>query len=288
MPRITRAAAVAGALGVGAYPLVEPFRFRLRTFDAPVRASFGLDVLHISDTHMSGGDKALASFLGSLPERLGRLPDLVVATGDFVEGEPGIDAFVEAVAPLEARLGRFYVFGSHDRYVSQFGGYLKYFSPRRRERARPLDTQRLEEGLAGKGWIGLTNTTRTIESPYGPIRLTGVDDPYLNRHRTDHIHRAPGDALALALVHAPNIVTEWALNGYDMVFAGHTHAGQVRAPGIGALVTNCALPTALAGGLHRIGSTWLHVSPGLGTGRFAPIRFNCRPEATLLRLHPES
>jgi predicted MPP superfamily phosphohydrolase len=27
---------------------------------------------------------------------------------------------------------------------------------------------------------------------------------------------------------------------------------------------------------------WLHVSAGLGHSRFAPLRFACRPEATML------
>jgi predicted MPP superfamily phosphohydrolase len=90
--------------------------------------------------------------------------------------------------------------------------------------------------------------------------------------------------VAIGVVHTPDVVSEWALGGYDLVLAGHTHGGQVRIPGVGAVVTNCTLPPALAAGLHRIGGAWLHVSPGLGTGRFSPIRFNCRPEATLLRL----
>ncbi|MEA2517702.1 MAG: uncharacterized protein QOG16_1540, partial [Actinomycetota bacterium] len=90
--------------------------------------------------------------------------------------------------------------------------------------------------------------------------------------------------LAIGLAHAPDVVSQWMLQGFDLVFTGHTHAGQVRVPGFGAVVTNSSLPTELAGGLHRVGSGWLHVSPGLGTGRFAPIRFNCRPEATLLEI----
>jgi predicted MPP superfamily phosphohydrolase len=87
-------------------------------------------------------------------------------------------------------------------------------------------------------------------------------------------------------MHAPDVVSEWFLTGFDLVLAGHTHGGQVRIPGIGALVTNCSLPTALAGGLHRIHGGWLHVSPGLGTGKYSPIRFACPPEATLLHLEP--
>jgi predicted MPP superfamily phosphohydrolase len=116
------------------------------------------------------------------------------------------------------------------------------------------------------------------------VRVAGVDDPYLGRARTGHLHRAPDDVVAIGLMHAPDVVSAFVLAGFDLVLAGHTHAGQVRLPGIGAVVTNCSLPTGLAGGAHRVGDAWLHVSPGLGTGSFAPIRFRARPEVTLLRL----
>jgi predicted MPP superfamily phosphohydrolase len=149
-------------------------------------------------------------------------------------------------------------------------------------------TGELEAGLAAKGWRALTNVTEVLATPAGDIRVSGVDDPYLDRHRTEHIGRGSSDVVTIGVVHTPDVVSEWALAGYDLVLAGHTHGGQVRIPGVGAVVTNCALPPALAAGLHRIGGTWLHVSPGLGTGRFSPIRFNCRPEATLLRLHPKA
>jgi hypothetical protein len=66
--------------------------------------------------------------------------------------------------------------------------------------------------------------------------------------------------------------------------AGHTHGGQVRLPLVGALVTNCSMPRRLVSGLIRMGETVLHTSPGLGTSKFAPFRFCCRPEATILEL----
>ena len=92
-----------------------------------------------------------------------------------------------------------------------------------------------------------------------------------------------------------------AADGIDVVLAGHTHGGQVRVPGVGALVTNCDLDRSRARGLSRHtrrlragqpadaaprdgGDTWLHVSAGLGTSPYAPIRFACPPEATLLTL----
>lgn len=225
------------------------------------------------------------SWLRGLAERLIDVPDLVLATGDMIQDDSGIEPLVEVLASLEARHGRYYVLGSHDYYQSRFQLYTKYWTgPREQIKAPRAATGRLEELLADKGWKALSNRSEIVTTPYGRIRIAGVDDPYLRRHRTAHITRRRDEVLAIGLMHTPDVVSEWALNGFDLVLGGHTHAGQVRIPGIGALVTNCSLPLQLAGGRHLIGSTWLHVSPGIGTGRFSPIRFNARPEVTLLRL----
>ncbi|CAN5594600.1 metallophosphoesterase [soil metagenome] len=275
-------------LGLAGYAFYEPFRYRLTTKDVICGAACPpLDVLHISDTHMRAGDRKLAHWLESLPDALGEPPDLVLATGDLIEENEGIDTLLDSLNAIEARLGRFYVFGSHDYYVSTFKPYTKYFRPSTGPaESAPADTERLREGLSSKGWISLINTTHLLDSPHGRIRLAGVDDPYLKRHTTEHIRRAGDEVLAIGLVHAPDVVSEWVLAGFDLVVAGHTHAGQVRVPGFGALVTNCSLPNALAGGLHRVGDGYLHVSPGLGAGKYSPVRFACRPEATRLRLRP--
>jgi len=76
--------------------------------------------------------------------------------------------------------------------------------------------------------------------------------------------------------------------GVELILAGHTHGGQVCVPGFGALTTNCDLPADRVKGLsehHTEGHhTWLHVSAGIGTSPFAPYRFACPPEVTLLTL----
>ncbi len=110
--------------------------------------------------------------------------------------------------------------------------------------------------------------------------------------------RADPDAdLRLGIAHAPylRVLEQYAADGYDAVLAGHTHGGQVCLPGGRALTTNCDLEPARAKGLHRHpaasqpgdpGSSWLHVSGGIGTSPYARIRVACRPEATLLTLVP--
>jgi predicted MPP superfamily phosphohydrolase len=242
-----------------------------------------MTILHISDLHLKARDRKLARFvkdLASLEDI-----DLILATGDLIEDDSGIAPLIDCFSKLKARFGCFYVLGSHDYYQSRFTSWGKYFTGKKSS-LMPKDaaTGELEAGLARYGWQALRNSSKVVDAGWGQLRVTGLDDPYLNRHDVGVIHLDGEEKMAIGLVHSPDVVSEWFLAGFDLVVAGHTHAGQVRVPFYGALVTNCSLPTALAGGAHRVGNGWLHVSPGLGTGKFSPIRFNCLPEATLLEM----
>ena len=98
---------------------------------------------------------------------------------------------------------------------------------------------------------------------------------------------SPAANLRLGLTHSPEprVLDRFAADGYQLVMAGHTHGGQLCLPFYGALVTNCGLDRSRAKGPSRWGATTqLHVSAGIGTSPFAPVRFCCRPEATLLTL----
>lgn len=286
MSRLGRLAALGAA--TAAYSFYEPLRYRLEHTEADIAREIPeVTILHVSDTHMNAGDRRLQAFLDDLPNRLGTVPDLILSTGDLIEDDSGIEPVIAALNRLEARWGRFYVLGSHDYYQAVSPGYTKYFTgDRSTKKARPADTDRLERGLQEKGWVSLLNRTELVDVEGGSIRLAGVDDPYIQRHRTEHIAPRTDESLAIGLVHAPDVVSQWVLNGFDLVVAGHTHGGQVRLPGFGSVVTNCSLPIGLAAGLHRVGHSWLHVSRGLGTGRFSPIRFACTPEVTLIKLVP--
>ena len=209
-------------------------------------------------------------------------------TGDMLEDDSGIEPALVALEGLEARIGRFYVLGSHDYYQARFKLPTRYLTGKRTTQLAPrADVDRLEAGLAAQGWRSVSNHSAIVEGSSGPIRVAGVDDPYLGRHRTEHIRRAADEVFAVGLTHAPDVVSEWALSGFDLVVAGHTHGGQIRLPLLGALVTNSTLPAKLAMGTHRVGGAWLHVSPGLGSSKYTPVRFLARPEVTLLELVPE-
>jgi predicted MPP superfamily phosphohydrolase len=187
-----------------------------------------------------------------------------------------------------------------------------------------LPTAQLRAALLRGGWQDLNNARGRFRFPGVTLRLVGLDDPHIGRDRlpaapavpspgpllpAGHAPRAhhaaaarpgdnPGSAseppdVCLGIVHAPyrRALRALAGAGARLILAGHTHGGQVCLPGHGALVSNCDLPPALASGLHHwpLGAepgaqVWLHVSAGLGTSQYAPLRLACPPEATLLRL----
>src|SRR5690606_7225889 len=121
------------------------------------------------------------------------------------------------------------------------------------------------------------------------VHVAGVDDPHLHLEQYDLIAGAPKEdaQLSIGLTHSPEprVLDRFAEDGYDLVLAGHTHGGQLCLPGYGALVTNCDIDRSRVKGPSKWGEhTRLHVSAGLGTSPWAPYRFCCRPEATLLAL----
>jgi len=99
--------------------------------------------------------------------------------------------------------------------------------------------------------------------------------------------------LAIGVTHAPyqRILAAMAADDLDLIFAGHTHGGQVRLPWFGeskALTTNCDLPNWRARGLtQEPGQPWLHVSAGMGTSPFARIRVASPPEVSVLTLQAQ-
>ncbi len=291
--RVGAAVLAAGAACVAYGTFVERRWYALRRVTVPgvLRSGAGrLRILHVSDVHLVPGQDHRVRFLEELS---GEDHDLVVATGDLMGAADAEDATVEALAPL-TRDGRpgLVVLGSNDLYGPVVKSPLSYFvSPRRRSHGARLDTQRMVDGLAEHGYRTLRNEAVTVETQAGTVVAGGIDDPHLRTTVLPDPSAVAGprdtDAvLRLGLVHAPYLAALDVLvdAGHDLLMAGHTHGGQVRFPPVGALVANCDLPLDQARGLSRHHDRWLHVSAGLGHSVYAPFRFACRPEATLLEL----
>jgi predicted MPP superfamily phosphohydrolase len=284
------AVAAAGSLaaGIGYAALIERNAFAVREVTMPVLSpgSSPLKVLHISDIHMRPQQRRKQDWL----RELARLePDFIVNTGDNLAHPKAVPAVVQALGDLLAVPGVF-VFGSNDYFGPKPKNPLNYLTnPTRRLHGEPLPWQDLRAAFTERGWLDMTHTRREFEVGGLLIAAAGVDDPHLKRDRYETIAGPANPAvnLRLGLTHSPEprVLDRFAADGYQLIMAGHTHGGQLCLPFYGAVVTNCDLDRSRAKGASRWGAqTQLHVSAGIGTSPYAPVRFCCRPEATLLTL----
>jgi predicted MPP superfamily phosphohydrolase len=292
MHRTLTAVAAAGAGTLFYGTMIERNAFTLRRFDVPVLTPGAqpIRVLHVSDLHITAGQRRKHAWIRRLAELR---PDLVINTGDTLSAANAIPAVMHSLEPLFEFPGGF-VPGNNDYYAPHAKSPTRYFAPA----GPPLHRDRLPwpqlaSAMAHAGWLDLTHV-RTVTSAAGQrVALTGLDDPHLRRARYERVAgRAEPDAVVrLGVMHSPepDLLRRFALDGYDLVLAGHTHGGQVRVPFGPAIVTNCGIERSRARWLHAWDEhMYFHISAGLGTGPYSPIRFCCRPEATLLTLVPRS
>ncbi|MCW2956398.1 MAG: metallophosphoesterase [Thermoleophilia bacterium] len=299
-------AAVAGIAAVAYGAMVERNRFTVRYEVVPVLdpGARSITVLHLSDLHMAPWQHFKQEWVRSLAALE---PDLVVSTGDNLGHERGLEGVREALDSFRGVPGVF-VHGSNDYFAPAAKNPLLYLAgPSRGARREPdLDTPALDRYLVDElGWLELNNLARAIEMRGSRIELFGVNDAHIKLDRLDRLTSAIDDmrenvgwqddrtgpeAVTIGVTHSPyqRVLNSFVTHGADIIFAGHTHGGQVRIPGQPALVTNCDVPREKAQGLsvwhHASQAAYLNVSAGLGTSIYAPVRFSCPPEAVVVTL----
>jgi predicted MPP superfamily phosphohydrolase len=291
---VVAAGAAAAVWGVG----IERTAFVLRRATLPVlpAGTADLKVLHLSDLHMAPWQRGKQRFIRELADLE---PDLVVDTGDNLGHRIGLLGVKAALDPFKGVPG-LYVWGSNDYWAPQLKSPFRYFAGPSKAMVEPeaLDIGALGAYLDSLGWTGLNNRTARLQVRGLAIDAFGTDDPH--REYDDLAALTPGlrglrsrkakASLTLGVTHAPyrRILDAFVDRGADLLLAGHTHGGQVCVPGYGALVTNCDIPREQVKGVsewsHDGRTAALEVSAGLGTSITAPVRFACRPEATLLTL----
>jgi predicted MPP superfamily phosphohydrolase len=288
-------AAALVAVGVLAYAgLYEVKAFRVRRVTVPVLplGAAPIRVLQVSDIHMTPLNVARQRWLSELA---GLEPDLVINTGDNLAHQDAVPYVTRSLGRMLELPGVF-VWGSNDYYAPSFKNPLSYLTRPKRTGAPTKETlpwANLGRAFQEAGWIDLTHTPATVEIDGVRLGFRGTDDAHLGLDNYPEvagpIDRSEVD-VAIGVTHAPyrRVIDAMASDQHDLIVAGHTHGGQVCVPFYGAPVTNCDLDRQRVKGLstHTAGghTAFLHVSAGIGTSPYAPIRFACPPEATLMTL----
>jgi predicted MPP superfamily phosphohydrolase len=300
--------AAAGLATLAWGTLIERNRFRVRHEVLPVLEPGAKDVkvLHLADIHLAPWQSRKQEWIRSLAELK---PDLVVNTGDNLGHNDTYDALEYTLKPF-AEVPGVFVNGSNDYVGPVLKNPFAYFGgpSGHKRQAKELDTTRLESFFENQlGWNNLNNDAATLIINASRLEFFGVNDAHRNwddlaglpatieslrESETWDDGRADAlETLSIGVTHAPyrRVLDSFVTNGADVIFAGHTHGGQVRIPGMSqALVANCDIPREKAMGLstwhHARRTVWLNVSAGIGTSIYAPVRFACRPEAVLVTL----
>lgn len=302
-------AASAAAFAYGS--LIERRAYALREVTVPVlpEGSRTIRILHLSDLHMAPWQSEKQSWVRELAHLQ---PDMIVDTGDNLGHADGIQGVRAALEPFKGIPGVF-AHGSNDYFAPTPKNPFRYFlgpSDHRHQQPDRLDVDALNAFFTELGWVNLNNAATTLLVQGTTVEMFGVDDPHIGFDRLsslpgalDELREAEGrpektgDAaqhgtVTIGVAHAPyrRVLDAFVTNGAQLILAGHTHGGQVCLPGYGALVTNCDIPRAQVKGLsvwrHGMRGAFLNVSAGVGTSIYAPVRFACRPEVTLLTLVP--
>ncbi|WP_341997687.1 metallophosphoesterase [Microbacterium sp. LWH7-1.2] len=294
-----------GAVGAGAAIWgigIERYLFTVRFHEVPVLPAGArpIRLLHLSDAHMAPWQHRKQGWIAALAELQ---PDLIVNTGDNMGHFDGLRGLRRAFDPLRGVPGVF-VHGSNDHAAPSPRNPFRYFTgpSKVKHTAEPLDTEALDDYFTRElGWLDLNNKVGSLDAAGLRIAAFGVSDAHRHWDRLEALPeplaalRGEESAdLSIGVTHAPyrRVLDDFVDLDADVIFGGHTHGGQVRIPGVGALVANCDIPLRQARGL----SAWkqdgrtvpLNVSAGIGHSIYAPVRFACRPEASLLTLIPRA
>ncbi len=264
----------AGLLGLGliAYShYIEPYqievnRIELYLPDLDPRVD-GFTILQISDVHIASW--MLDGYLDKVVDQANALdPEVIALTGDYLYRD--VDGLAPALENfffrLKARQAKVAILGNHDHWEDP--DLVRYL-------------------LRSSGVIDLSNMVMEFPRSGGKVILAGLDDPWEGLDDLEVVrNKLPDGSRAILLVHEPDFAPRYAATGkFSLQLSGHSHGGQVRIPGLGAPVLP-ELGRVFSSGLSQVDGMQVYTNRGIGA---VPVRlrFNCRPELTLITLHPQ-
>lgn len=247
---------------------VEPYWLEVKYIDIRIvnlpQTFDRFRIVHFSDLHLGVYSKSEA--LTELVQQIQHVsPDLICFTGDLLDHS--VDYISEAVdlcSQLRAPFGQYAVLGNHDAFGTR---------------------KAVTKGLAQSGFHVLHNEHVVLKIDAEVLYLAGIDDPWVGKadiHQA--LRRIPDKACTILLAHEPDFADDYSHLPIDLQLSGHSHGGQVRLPFVGALYTP-PHGSKYSSGLYQLPDSRLQVytTRGIGVTRM-PIRFNCRPELTVITL----
>jgi predicted MPP superfamily phosphohydrolase len=218
----------------------------------------GLTVLHLSDIHLCGVPGR--EFFQFVMDRCAAWePDLVALTGDLVDSWHHHRWLLPLLGRLRWRVAALAILGNHDYYFDP---------PQLRRRL-----QRVGMHYLGNGW-------RQLEVRGEPLVAIGHEGPWVKPG--PDLSDCPAGPFRLCLSHTPDNI-RWARRHHiDLMLSGHVHGGQIRVPVVGSILVPSRYGRRYDCGTFDEPPTLLHVSRGLSGEH--PLRYGCKPEATLLTL----
>ena len=224
----------------------------------------GFRIAHISDIHLTG--QYQFKHHEFVLDRLMELEaDTILISGDLIDHDHCLSQLDQLIETMHAKYGVYFVFGNHD--------------------LRLKDMIMLSRRITDKGAIDLGLENRSFAVGDAIVTLFGNERPWLERRSAEQI-AAQQEAAApnenhfrIGVSHTPDQFN-WARRCHcDLLFAGHTHGGQMRLPVLGSLLSPSLYGSRYSSGVfHRL-PTLMHVSRGVA-GTY-PLRWFCPPEISL-------
>jgi len=244
--------------------LIEPYWLDVRRVTIPTATlrDVSLRIVQISDLHCDKkprNEEKMVEIINALE------PDVVVATGDFLNDAAALPRLQETLRRLRAPLGKFAVEGNFE--VWHWPG---------------------RDMLENTGFRLLRQDSVVVAKGAEEISISGLS---INRAPAcrDLLQKLAGDRFSVFLFHTPDLIEDVNGLGVDLYLCGHTHGGQVALPLYGALLTFSKFGKKYESGLHRCGGTTLYVNRGIGLepGPAPQVRFCARPEIVVFDIVPE-
>jgi|APGre2960657505_1045072.scaffolds.fasta_scaffold14928_3 predicted MPP superfamily phosphohydrolase len=267
---------VTGAVGAAYTRLLEPRRLEVTHRTAPLGQANAapVKILHLSDLHASGC-VPIEFIAHAIELGLAEKPDLVCLTGDFITKHfTRFADYADVLKPLAAAAPTFACLGNHDggKWAARpiYGGYPDHAAVRK--------------CLTASGAKVLLNQSHELTLRGRKLRIVGVGDLWSDEQRpVEAFGTVASDAETgvIALMHNPDGKEQLAAFPWHLALCGHTHGGQLRLPWLGTPFAPVR-DHRYVEGLHRWRDRWLHITRGVGN--LHGVRFNCRPEVSLLTL----